>query len=274
MFALRQGSVIDAHSHVDKYGEGLARALAQIREYSILTVAVSMDVESFYETRRISESESFLLPSLGIHPWEALRFAEKLSDLDALLMSTQLIGEIGLDRFFVEDAEYYPAHEKVFSYFLDAAEDQGKVVNIHSKGAEAEVLEHLRIRSLPGIIIHWYSGPLDLVGDFLDLGALFTVGVEVLRSSHIQDLVRVIPADQLLTETDNPGGWQWMKGEMGYPELLNEVETAVARVRRLERDRLSGQVRENMSVLLSRGGLTLPEWNHRPSDDELEGIVP
>ncbi|MGD8361920.1 MAG: TatD family hydrolase [Gemmatimonadota bacterium] len=254
--------MIDAHAHMDKYGSALPRALAQIRDQSILTVAVSMDVDSFRETLRVSETEPLLLPSFGIHPWEAPRYAKNLSGLDSFLELSPLFGEIGLDHFFVRDPEHYSAQDAVFTYFLDAAEDQGKIVNIHSKGAERAVAENLERRSLPGVIIHWYSGPLDLVEGFLKLGAYFTVGVEVLRSSHIRELARAIPLDRLLTETDNPGGWEWMEGETGYPDLLNQVERTVAEIRGMERVRLSAQVGRNMTGLLSRGGIAPSVWGH------------
>lgn len=255
--------MIDAHAHMDKYGSTLPRALAQIREQSILTVAVSMDLDSFRETLRISETEPLLLPSFGIHPWEAPRFSQDLARLDAFLELSPLLGEIGLDHFFVRDAEQYPAQDAVFTYFLDAAEKQGKIVNIHSKGAEKAVLGRLEARSLPGIILHWYSGPLEEVEGFLNLGAYFTVGVEVLRSSHIRELARAIPLERILTETDNPGGWEWMEGEKGYPELLNQVERTVAEIRGIDRDRLSAQVAKNMAGLLSRGGVAPSAWGDR-----------
>ena len=255
--------MIDAHAHMDKYGSTLPRALSQIREQSILTLAVSMDVDSFRETLRVSEAEPLLLPSFGIHPWEAPRYSRDLSRLDSFLELSPLFGEIGLDHFFVRDADRYSAQDTVFTYFLDAAEDQGKIVNIHSKGAEEAVLRHLENRTLPGIIIHWYSGPLHQVVKFLNLGAYFTVGVEVLRSSHIRELAGAIPVERLLTETDNPGGWEWMEGETGYPELLNQVERTVAEVRGMERDRLSAQVAINMTGLLTRGGIAPSARSHR-----------
>lgn len=260
--------MIDAHAHLDRYGEALPRALEQIREYSILTVAVSMDIESFRATQEISRLEPLVLPSFGVHPWEAPRFARDLPRLETLIEDAPLVGEIGLDHFFVKDPGAYPAQAVVFAHFLDLAEEHGKIVNIHTKGAETEVMRHLEGRSLPGIIIHWYSGPFDLVDELLDLGAFFTFGVEVLRSEHIRSLARMIPLERILTETDNPGGWEWMQGEPGFPELLNRVEVSVAGLRGMDRRLLSRQVTENMVGLLSLGGLTLPETKeHRQTGD-------
>jgi len=247
--------MIDAHAHLDQYRDALPEALAQIRKHSIFTVAVSMDAESFGNTQRIAAAEPLVLPSFGIHPWEARRYAEDLPALDPLIDVAPLIGEIGLDHHFVTDPGEYPDQDAVFEYLLDAAERQGKVVNVHTKGAEAAVLEHLRGRSLAGVIIHWYSGPPALVDSYLDLGAYFTVGVEVLRSRPIRELARSLPEGRLLTETDNPGGWQWMEGDVGYPLLLDRVEAAVAELRGTDRPLISEQIRRNMAGLLARGGV-------------------
>ena len=244
--------MIDAHAHLDKYGDALPEALAQIRESSILTLSVSMDIASFQEALRISEADPLVLPCFGIHPWEAPRFSSDPTLLDPWIDSAVLIGEIGLDHFFVKDPEEYPAQDAIFRYFLDAAEDREMVINVHTPGAEQAVLEHLRGRSLPGIIIHWYSGPLELVDDFLELGAHFTIGVEVLRSKHIQSLARALPEERLLTETDNPGGWQWMEGELGFPKLLSQVESTLAEIRDMDREVLSARVTQNMVALLSK----------------------
>ena len=79
--------MIDAHAHLDKYGEALPEALGQLREHSIFTLSVSMDVDSYELTREIAASEPLVLPSFGIHPWEASRYHENLSTLDPFLES-------------------------------------------------------------------------------------------------------------------------------------------------------------------------------------------
>src|SRR6056300_324771 len=69
--AAQKNSTFDAHVHLDKYGDKLPTALEQIRSLSIHTLAVSMDIPSFQETRRISEAEPLVVPAFGVHPWEA-----------------------------------------------------------------------------------------------------------------------------------------------------------------------------------------------------------
>ena len=247
--------MVDAHAHLDRYGDDLPRALDQIRAMGIRTIGVSMDVDSFRRTRRIAEDEPLVLASFGVHPWEAPRYASDLSVLAAPLEEASLLGEIGLDRRFVTEEDRYPLQEKVFEHFLDAAEASGRPVNLHTAGAEPEVLSALERRALPAVIVHWYSGPPELVDRFLDRGAYFTVGVEVLRSERIARLGARLPEDRILTETDNPGGWSWMTGEAGFPELLARVEERVAKVRGVPRNRLSARVEENFRDLLRAGGV-------------------
>jgi len=247
--------MIDAHAHLDKYGDALPQALEEIRTRGIRTLAVSMDVESFRATQGIAEAEPLVLPSFGIHPWEAPRFASDLSALDAPAQEARLLGEVGLDRYFVTDPTAYPAQEKVFEYFLDAAERSGHLINVHTKGAESRVVQMLGSFHLPAIIVHWYSGPLELVDAYLALGAYFTVGVELMRSDTVRSLLAELPDDRILTETDNPGGWEWMTGDTGFPRLIEDVEKEGARIRGVSRVAFAQAVQDNFERVLAAGGI-------------------
>jgi TatD DNase family protein len=247
--------VIDAHIHLDRYEGDLPRALDQIRALSIRAFAVSMDVTSYEETLQAAENAPFIIPAFGIHPWEAYRFAQDLSALEAHIGNARAFGEIGLDYHFVRDQKRQTDQRKVFEFFLDEAERSGRLINVHTKGAEAAVLEVLKRRTLPAVIVHWYSGPLELVHEFLELGAYFTVGLEVLRSELIRSLAAQLPTDRILTETDNPGAWEWIAGEIGFPGQVEMVEEKVAELRGVSRAELSDQVEANFVRVLWDGGI-------------------
>ncbi|HXG52499.1 MAG TPA: TatD family hydrolase [candidate division Zixibacteria bacterium] len=220
--------LIDAHVHLDKYGNDLPRALQEIEAERVLTIAVASDVPSYLETRRIAERSPLVVPGFGIHPARAARYAERLREAAPLIEESPLLGEIGLDFHWVRDAATYPAQRRVFAYFLAAAREQRKAVNLHTKGAEREVLDLLERYNVSRAIVHWYSGPLDILRALAELGAYFTVGVELLYSETIRTVARQIPDDRLLLETDNPGGLKWLVGTSGMPRHLKEVATALA----------------------------------------------
>jgi TatD DNase family protein len=99
-------------------------------------------------------------------------------------------------------------------------------------------------------IVHWYAGPTDILFALADQGAFFTVGVEVLFAPHIQTIARTIPADRLLTETDNPDGLEWLTGAPGMPRALEAVVEKVAELRGLTPDHLIRTVGENFMLLI------------------------
>jgi TatD DNase family protein len=246
--------LIDAHAHVDRYdlvGEGaLGAALSEITQHEILTISNSMDLPSYERNLEINKMCDWVLPTFGVHPWNAPQYAHRLEELKEAIQHSPMLGEIGMDYYFVDDASEYPDQRRVFELFLAAAREQGKIVNLHTKGAEAAVLELLDRYDLPPrVIVHWYSGPLDIFRALVARGVYFTIGVEVLYSEHIQTLAQEVPAGQLLTETDNPGGPKALIGGPGMPVLLQDVVQAVAEVRNTPVEAIAQLVRSNLLEL-------------------------
>jgi len=171
--------------------------------------------------------------------------------------SSPMLGEIGLDHHFVEDRSEYPAQRTVFEFFLAAAKSQGKVVQLHTKGAEAEILNLLRQYDIQRAVVHWYSGPLDTFRELLALGAYFTVGPEVLYSEHIRALARELPLERLLTETDNPGGPRSLTGKPGTPGLIRDVVQGLAELKKTPAAAIEQAVQANLARLV-RDDIRLP----------------
>jgi TatD DNase family protein len=242
--------LVDAHSHLDRYdlfGEGLLdSALEEINQHRVFTISNSMDLPAYRRNLEIGEMVDLVLPIFGVHPWNAPQYADRLQDLTGAIERSPLIGEIGLDFFFVKDRSEYPDQRRVFEFFLATASEQSKIVTLHTKGAEQAVLELLDEHDVPRAIVHWYSGPLDIFRELVARGVTFTVGVEVLYSGHIQTIAREIPSEQLLTETDNPGGPKGFIGGPGMPLLVVDVVQALAEARQTTVEAIMQTVQSNL----------------------------
>jgi TatD DNase family protein len=223
--------LVDAHAHIDKYGADLNQALQEIRTYDVLTIAVAMDVPSYRRSLEIGEECNLVLPTFGIHPRRAPQYVDRLTELSRFIEQSPAIGEIGLDFHWVKESSQYPAQLRVLEYFLAAAREQNKMVNLHTKGAEKKILNLLERYEIQRAIIHWYSGPMDTLRALVQFGAYFTVGVEVSYSETIQAIAHEIPDHLLLTETDNPGGLKWLRGTVGMPADVQNVIHVIARMR-------------------------------------------
>ena len=245
--------LIDAHAHLDKYGDLLDQALAEIETEAIFTVATAMDVRSYLELREIGKRSDLILPTFGIHPRRAAEYAGRLPELSRHIDSSPAIGEIGLDFHWVKDTSTYPAQRKVLEYFIAAAAEQNKFVNLHTKAGEKEILDLLEKYDVKRAIIHWYSGPIDVLHAMIEYGCYFTIGVEVLYSDYIKEIAKAVPDHLLLTETDNPGAIKWLKKNegIGMPTAIKVVVNALAELRRSTAEHIEDLVHGNFSRLVA-----------------------
>jgi TatD DNase family protein len=242
--------LIDVHAHLDKYDDPIETVIEEIELNQIYTISDSMDIPSFERSLEIAEKCKLILPAFGVHPWNASEYIDRLKELDEPINQTLLIGEIGLDYYFITDKSAYPAQNVLLEYFLRKAVEQNKIVCLHTKSAEKDTLNLLKKYNVKRAIIHWYSGPLDILRELIDLGYYFSIGVEVIRSEAIQAIAREIPLELLLTETDNPGGWKWLTEQPGRPSILKEVIQATAGQRRMTIEAIVDRVQRNFIRLV------------------------
>lgn len=244
--------LIDAHTHLDKYSDDeLAEVLSTIERKRILTCSVAVDPESFLTAEAIAARSELAVAGFGIHPWQASDWVDRLDEVEDMILRSSIIGEVGLDRRFVDDRDRWDAQVVVLSHFLQRATEQRKLVNLHCAGAEKETVAMLREHECERVIIHWYSGPLDVLREMINDGYMFTVGVEALHSEHIRQVADLVPDDQLLTETDNPGGLRWLTGEVGMPGHLDLVIGELARIRGVSPAVIETTVHANLARLVS-----------------------
>jgi len=243
--------LIDAHAHLDHYGDDeLDAVLEEIERHEIFTISTAMDGESYRRALEIDERSRWVVATFGIHPWNAHEYADRLAELEEPVERSPMLGEIGLDHYFVKEASRYPAQLEVLEFFLRAARTQGKIVNLHTKGAEREILELLERFEIERAIVHWYSGPLDIFHEMAARGCCFTLGLDVLGAEHIRTIASLVPEEQLLTETDNPGSWRWLEEERGMPRHVEAVVATLAELRGTTPAAIEATVQSNSARLI------------------------
>ena len=163
----------------------------------------------------------------GVHPWETLEEfkAESLKlkvdeELRALLIANPKagVGEIGLDRLKCRDIP--PLMREVFEAQLSLAFELRRPVVLHGAKCWGQVVKaivnyELRIMNhesgdgkKPAFLFHGFSRSDGLIPDIVRLGGFISVGPAVLNDHAVnyRELVRKIPVDRLLVETDRTDG--------------------------------------------------------------------
>lgn len=139
-----------------------------------------------------------------------------------------LIGEVGLDR-----RGALARQQEVFAAVLDAAQDQPVLLSVHSTGRTGAVLDMAAAHPHPGLILHWFLGDQQQLARAIDMGAYFSV-----NAAMPADLLRRIPPDRMLPETDFPsarrrGGGRVPGDTVPVEELIADLTRAsTAEVRR------------------------------------------
>ena len=244
-------ALVDAHVHLDEYPDTwLGPVLRQLEEDRIVSISVAMAPGAYERALLIQERSDFVLATLGVHPWNAPYFVTRLDELDEQMSGSPMFGEIGLDYRKVQDGMQHEAQRRVFEFFLSAAKEQDKIVNVHTWGAETEVLELLERYDIERGIMHWYGGPSAPLKRMVARGYYFSFGSELLVSEQNQSLAREVPVGQLLTETDNPGGPQLVFGDAAMPDIVKTVLQGLAIVHGMDVAEMAEIVRLNMLRLI------------------------
>ncbi|MDB5971105.1 MAG: hypothetical protein JWQ90_3555 [Hydrocarboniphaga sp.] len=143
--------------------------------------------------------------ALGLHPQLAHLRSGELPLFDEYLNESMYVGEIGLDGA-PDYKRYWQTQVAVFDHILKACQSAGgRIMSIHSRRASAAVLDHLEGNSEAGTpILHWFSGSKRELERAVALGCWFSVGPAMLVAEKSRGLVRDMPTERVLTETDGP----------------------------------------------------------------------
>lgn len=188
--------------------------------------------------------------ALGLHPEIVERKATEQGLLISSVAQAKFIGEIGLDgsqRFRAS----LPLQEEILSAVIsECARQGGRVMSLHSRGANARVLNILEQHPGAGTpILHWFSGTPRELQRAIELGCWFSVGPAMLEGAKGRDLLSRMPADKLLPETDGP--FTAHNGTPLMPWQALDILPLLSEAWRMPVEMANAQLVSNLTRLLS-----------------------
>jgi TatD DNase family protein len=194
--------MLDSHCHLDRYQDAQAVA-AEAARRGVFTIAVTNLPSHFRAGVPHMRRFAKVRLALGLHPLAAAEHAREMSDFEALLSTTSFVGEVGLD-YSKEGSATKARQLESFRHVARLVSQSPKVVSLHSRGAEADLLRVLAEFRVKRAIFHWYSGSLETLGDILAAGHLLSVNPAMARSKKGREIIAHVPRTQILSETDGP----------------------------------------------------------------------
>jgi TatD DNase family protein len=255
----------DAHCHLNmpEYAADQAQIIEQAWQEGVeLIINIGIGVKNSREAIATAERYPWIYATAGVHPHGAGTVRETdLAAIAELLSHPQVValGEIGLD--FYRRRAPAPVQEEVFRRFLDLAVEHGKPVIIHTREATDTTLRILREyrQTLPGGVMHCFSGDYQEARDFLELGLdiSFSGTLTYPNAKPLQDAARRLPLEHLLIETDAPYlSPQSRRGRRNEPAFVRFTAQALADLHNLPLATVAAQTWANTCRLF---GITLEE---------------
>lgn len=247
----------DFHCHVDLFPDPPA-LIADCDRNRIVTLAVTTTPKAWTQNRRWTERSSFVIPAIGLHPELAAERRSEIALLVQLMTATPFVGEIGLDGS-PRHRDTLPIQKEVFSRALQAAQTLGgRVLTIHSRRAGREVLASLvehttAARVLP--ILHWFSDSLGTAAEAIRFGCYFSINHRMLAADTSVSLIKSLPADRLLTETDAP--FTEIESRRSKPGDVMPMMSRLAQLRNLSVDEMKRTVTANAERVLAFAGVSI-----------------
>lgn len=268
---------IDAHTHLihEKFeGPGVIESVINKCSVNGLDKIVVNGLEP-KSNRAILELcakyPEMLVPALGIYPLDACAKSiqanravwthdfdpPEVFDIDAEIafieqMAAQkkiiAVGECGLDKHYVTEATCMNEQEDVLRKLMKVAKKHDMPLILHTRKAEARVLEMLIEEGVTKADFHCFCGKPKLGVKIAEAGYYLSIPSIVERSDSFQKLVSVLPMDYILTETDAP----YMgpdKGERNDPSTIPRGVAAIAKVKGIPTEAAASHIRTNFQRL-------------------------
>ncbi|UCV05694.1 Qat anti-phage system TatD family nuclease QatD [Dechloromonas denitrificans] len=196
--------MIDFHAHLDLYPDP-GMIVREVAARGMYVLSVTTTPSAWKGTSALVTPGSRIRTALGLHPQLAHLRVSELQLFDAYLHESMYVGEIGLDGA-PEFKQHWETQIAIFDHILNACGSAGgRIMSIHSRRAAPTVLDRLEAFPDAGTpVLHWFSGSKRDLRRAIARGCWFSVGPAMLVAEKACDLVRNMPRDRVLTETDGP----------------------------------------------------------------------
>ena len=203
--------MIDTHCHLDfpDYNDDRAAVLTAARDAGITKmVNIGCDLKSSQASIDLADQHSEIYAAIGFHPHDAKNYDDRMEQqLREMANNFKVvaIGEVGLD--FYRDRSPRDVQRTVFVRQMNLARELGLPLIIHIRDAYEEAIDMLIAEKAyeNNVVLHCFSGTPKEARRALDYGMFLSFGgVLTFSNSRLPELVRDVPLDQILLETDAP----------------------------------------------------------------------
>ncbi|WP_016956852.1 TatD family hydrolase [Catenovulum agarivorans] len=229
--------LVDSHCHLDRLkledSQSLEQIITTARERGVEKfLCVSVTLDDFPNMLKTIEPYTDVTVSCGVHPLHN-ECQYQIADLRKLATDKRVVavGETGLDYYYSNETKAW--QQQSFANHCQIAHELDKPLIIHTRDAREDTIAILREHNAekPRGVLHCFTESLAMAKAAIDMNFMISISgiVTFGNASELRDVVRALPLESLLVETDSP----WLapkpyRGKQNQPAYVREVAQFVA----------------------------------------------
>jgi len=251
-------SFIDTHCHLDILESTPEETIIEAKQAGVQRmVTIAVDEPSLdFVSSTVQEFPS-VYGSVGFHPHDASKLTKSLLQKIRQLAEEQhkliAIGETGLDYHYMNS----PAEiqQQAFRKQLQLAVELNLPVILHSREAETDTLNILQEFPVPSHgVAHSFTSSIEMARTLVEMGWYLGInGIVTFKNAEdLRKVVRWLPLDRLLLETDSPFLAPIpFRGKPNKPAHIPAIATFIAELREISLEELAQQTTANAQRLFN-----------------------
>lgn len=209
--------VVDSHCHLDRidlkpYDGNLGLAIQAAKEQGVShMLCVCISEENKQAVLDIAQHHKQVFASVGVHPCDTVTDLKDVVSVDTLMAWADAekviaIGETGLDYYHTLDN--VSVQQESFKHHLLASAELGLPTIVHTRQAREDTIEYIKRYGNSDVagVLHCFTENWEMASQALDLNYYISIsGIVTFRNAtELREVVRRVPLDRLLIETDSP----------------------------------------------------------------------
>lgn len=255
--------MFDTHIHLndEKLLENLDFYIKEAQENGVKEfLVVGYDYDSSLKAIEIANKYEFCYAAIGFHPCdvEKARGVRNLWRFLRLFKDPKVVclGEIGLDYYWVKEEDKREYQKEMFIYQLRLAKNKNLPTSIHVREATQDAYDILKKYAETPFVLHCFNASEEMLELYLKLNCYFSIGgvVTFKNAANLQQIVKKIPLDRLLIETDAPYlAPVPYRGKINEPKYIKETLKFIAEIRGMDVEELDRITTENARKVFLNG---------------------
>jgi TatD DNase family protein len=248
--------LIDTHCHLDfpEFDPDREDVLRRARENGVeIVINIGSSLAGSGNSVALARKYDSVYATVGIHPHEADSFKdEDLKSLRELAAEAKVvaIGEIGLDLY--KNYSSADNQTKMFRSLVGLAKETGLPLVIHNRQANDQVLAILKQAQPLRGVIHCFSGDEGFMDACLEIGFYisFTCNITYKKADNLREMVKRVPLERLLLETDAPYlPPQEFRGRRNEPLYVRNLAREIASLKGVTAEKIAEATSSNAAAL-------------------------